>query len=161
MKILALSLFALGALTLAASGLAQDATARVEGAWVRTAVPGQKGTGAFMKITAAESMQLVGASTSVAGLTEVHEMKMDGDVMRMRAVSGLDLPAGKTMELKPGGYHLMLLDLKQPLAKGSMVALTLVLRNAKGLESKLQLSLPVSAHAPGSAATARTGGHKH
>jgi copper(I)-binding protein len=126
---------------------------KVEAAWVRSSVPGQQGTGAFMKLTAKESTQLVGVSTPVAGTAEVHEMKMDGDVMRMRAVPKLDLPAGKTVELKPGGYHVMLMDLKQPLAPGSTVPLTLVLRNPKGVESKLELKVPVAA--------APAGGHKH
>jgi copper(I)-binding protein len=129
------------------------AVPKVEGAWVRSSVPGQQGTGAFMKITAQEVMQLVGVSTPVAGTAEVHEMKMDGDVMRMRAVPKLDLPAGKAVELKPGGYHVMLMDLKQPLAAGSTVPLTLVLRNAKGIESKLDLKLPVT--------TQPAGAHKH
>jgi copper(I)-binding protein len=80
---------------------------------------GQKGTGAFMKLTAKDGAKLVGASSPVAGVTEVHEMKMEGDVMKMRAVPALDLPAGKPVELKPGGYHVMLMDLKAPLAKGS------------------------------------------
>ncbi len=92
---------------------------RVEGAWVRSAVPGQHATGAFMKITAPRPMQLVGVATPVAGVAEVHEMKMEGDVMKMRAVPALDLPAGRAVELKPGGYHLMLMELKQPLEAGS------------------------------------------
>jgi copper(I)-binding protein len=124
----------------------------VEGAWVRSSVTGQQGTGAFMKITAKEPMQLVGVSTPVAGTAEVHEMKMDGQVMRMRPVPVLDLPAGQAVELKPGGYHLMLQDLKQPLQKDSTVPMTLLLRNAKGEESKLELKLPVATQAPGTAA---------
>ena len=130
-----------------------QAVPKVEAAWMRSSVPGQQGTGAFMKITAAQAMQLVGVSTPVAGTAEVHEMKMDGDVMRMRAVSKLDLPAGQTVELKPGGYHVMLMDLKQPLVPGSTVPLTLVLRDGKGVESKLELKVPVAA--------APSGGHKH
>jgi periplasmic copper chaperone A len=129
------------------------AVPKVEGAWVRSSVPGQQGTGAFMKITAAQPMQLVGVSTPVAGTAEVHEMKMDGDVMRMRAVSKLDLPAGQAVELKPGGYHVMLMDLKQPLVPGSTVPLTLALRDGKGALSKLELKVPVGA--------APSGGHKH
>lgn len=130
-----------------------QARPKVEGAWVRSSVPGQQGTGAFMKLTANEAMQLVGISTPVAGTAEVHEMKMDGDVMRMRAVPQLDLPAGRTVELKPGGYHVMLMDLKQALVAGSTVPLTLVLRNAKGAESKLELKVPVAAQPAGA--------HKH
>ena len=127
---------------------------RVEGAWVRSAVPGQHGTGAFMKITAPRPMQLVGVATPVAGVAQVHEMKMEGDVMKMRAVPALDLPAGRSVELKPGGYHLMLMDLKQSLEAGSTVPITLLLRDGAGTESRLELKVPVAAKAPG-------GGHGH
>jgi periplasmic copper chaperone A len=133
---------------------------KVEGAWVRSSVAGQQGTGAFMRLTATEATQLVGVSTPVAGVAEVHEMKMEGDVMKMRAMDKLDLPAGRTIELKPGGYHLMLLDLKQPLKQGSTVPMTLLFRDAKGVESKLELKVPVAPKAPGSGAAAPEG-HKH
>jgi copper(I)-binding protein len=135
---------------------------RIEGAWVRGTVPGQQGTGAFMTLTAEESMQLVGASTPMAGVAQVHEMKMDGEVMKMRPVEALDLPAGKTVELKPSGYHLMLQDLKQPLAQGSTMPLTLILRDARGQLHKQELSLPVMTQAPSARRTAApTDGHKH
>lgn len=125
-------------------------TVEVKDAWVRTSVQGQKATGAFMKITAKDSVRLVGVSTPVAGVAEVHEMKLEGDVMKMRAVpEGLELPAGKTVALKPGGYHVMLMDLKAPLTKNSTVPLTLVFKNAKGVESKVELKVPVSTVAPG------------
>jgi copper(I)-binding protein len=133
----------------------------VEGAWVRSSVAGQQGTGAFMKLTAKEPMQLVGASTPVAGTADVHEMKMEGEVMRMRAVPALDLPAGQTVELKPGGYHLMLQDLKQPLQPGSVVPVTLLFRSAKGEETKLELKLPVAAQAPGTIPGSAAAEHMH
>jgi periplasmic copper chaperone A len=125
----------------------------VEGGWVRATVPGQQATGAFMRITAKEATQLVGVSSPVAGVADVHEMKLEGDVMRMRPVARLDLPAGRTIELQPGGYHVMLQELKQPLAVGAHVPVTLLLRNAAGTESKLELKLPVRAASPG--------GHNH
>ena len=128
----------------------------VKDAWVRSTVPGQKGTGAFMKITAKDGTRLVGVSSPVAGVGEVHHMKMEGDVMKMRAVPSVELPAGKAVELKPGGYHVMLMDLKQPLTKDTKVPLTLVFKDAKGVESKLELSVPVSTTAPDSATS-----HKH
>lgn len=120
-----------------------QALPRVEGGWVRAAVPGQQGTGAFMRITASKAMQLVGVETPVAGTAEVHEMKMEGEVMRMRAVPQLDLPAGRTIELKPGGYHVMLMDLKQPLARDTSIPMTLLLRDAAGAQHKLEVKLPV------------------
>jgi copper(I)-binding protein len=139
---------------------AQTAAVKVEGAWARASVQGQKGTGAFMRLTAQDGARLVRAESPAAGVTEVHEMKMEGDVMKMRAVPSLELPAGKTVELKPGGYHVMLLDLKAPLAKDSTVPLTLVFQDAKGVESKLELTLPVGTTAPGGAA-APAHGHGH
>lgn len=135
------------------------APVQVRDAWVRQSVPGQSGTGAFMKLTAPAGARLVGVSTPAAGVAEVHEMKMEGDTMRMRAVPGLDLPAGKTVELKPGGYHLMLMDLKQPLAKGTSVPVTLRFEDAKGQSSTMDLKLPVGAPADGAAAPAHN--HKH
>ncbi len=142
------TLFVAAALAATAFASAFAQTIDVKDAWVRTSVPGQKATGAFMKITAREGSRLVAASSPVAGVTEVHEMKMDGNIMKMRALeNGLELPAGKTVELKPGGFHVMLMDLKGPLAKDSTVPLTLVFKDAKGAESKLELKLPVAAAA--------------
>lgn len=131
---------------------------KVEQAWVRPSVPGQQGTGGYMKLTARESQRLVSASSPVAGVAEIHEMKMDGQVMTMRPAGALELPAGKTVELKPGGLHLMLMDLKQPLAAGSSVSLTLVLRDRRGVESRVEAQLVVSHSAP--VAGAAADGHK-
>lgn len=134
---------------------------KVEGAWVRSSVPGQHGTGGFMRITAREPMQLVGVATPVAGVAEIHEMKMEGDVMRMRAVEKIELAPGKALELKPGGYHLMLMDLKQALKKDSVIPLTLVFRNAAGARVQMQLQVPVATQRPGSAPGAPSEAHKH
>ncbi|MGJ7510455.1 copper chaperone PCu(A)C [Variovorax sp. GT1P44] len=129
----------------------------VRDAWIRASVPGQSGTGAFMKLSAPSGARLVGASTPAAGVAEVHEMKMEGDTMRMRAAGALDLPARQTVELKPGGYHLMLMDLKKALVKDSTVPLTLLFEDAKGQKSTKELEVPVLA---GAAAPAG-GEHKH
>ena len=151
----------LAALTTAPAG-AQTATVKVEGAWARASVQGQTGTGAFMRLTAQDGARLVRAESPAAGVTEVHEMKMEGDVMKMRAMPALELPAGKTVELKPGGYHVMLLDLKAPLAKDTALPLTLVFQDAKGAESTLNLSVPVATTPPGGGAAAGHGhGHGH
>ncbi len=130
----------------------------VRDGWARMAVAGQSGTGAFMKLQAPEGARLVGASTPVAGIAEVHEMSMEGDRMRMRAVDELTLPPRQTVELKPGGLHVMLMDLKQALPVGSTVPLTLRFKDAKGNESTREVQLPVRA-AP--AAAAGGGGHQH
>jgi len=142
------------------AALAQAAAVKVEGAWARATVQGQKGTGAFMSLTAKDATQLVGISSPVAGVAEVHEMKMEGDVMKMRALPSLELPAGKKVELKPGGYHVMLMDLKAPLAKDSTIPVTLLFKDVKGVESRLELKLPVATTAPGGAAGAAAE-HKH
>ncbi len=125
----------------AGSVLAQGVT--VEESWARATVQGQKATGAFMKITAKEGTKLVGASSPAAGVTEIHEMKMDKDVMKMSAISALPIPAGKTVELKPGGLHVMLMDLKAPLNDKTNVPITLVFENAKGVRSNMDLQVPV------------------
>jgi len=117
-------------------------------AWARASVQGQQATGAFMQLTAQEPLRLVGVETSAAEVGEIHEMKMDGDVMRMRAMEGLDLPKGQMVELKPGGYHLMFQQLKAPLQEGTEVPVTLVFKDAKGEESRLHLQLPVKRLAP-------------
>lgn len=152
MKSIALSLIITSATGLfSTQSMAQNVV--VTDAWARTSVQGQKATGAFMTLTAKKGTRLVGASSPVAGVAEVHEMKMEGDIMRMRAVAaGLDLPAGKAVELKPGGYHVMLLDLKTALPKDTTVPLTLVFKDAKGVESKIELKVPVSTAAPGAKA---------
>jgi len=97
----------------------------IKAPWVRGTVAGQTATGAFMEITSKSGASLVGAASPVAGVTEVHEMKMDDGVMKMRAVARLDLPAGKPVILGPGGYHVMLVDLKQMITTGDSVPLTL------------------------------------
>jgi periplasmic copper chaperone A len=103
-----------------------------------------------MKLTADQDMKLVGVATPVAGVGEVHEMRMDGGVMKMRALPSLDLPAGKTVELKSGGNHIMLMDLKQALAKDSNVPMTLLFKDKAGKDVKMEIKVPVSARAPGS-----------
>lgn len=138
------------ALFVTAGAFAQQARLQVEGAWIRASAS-PTGTGAFMRLTAAEPLTLVGVRSPVAGVAEVHEMKLDGDVMRMRALDTLALPAGKTVELKPGGLHLMLMDLKAPLQGDIRVPVTLVLRDAQGAERRLDLQVPVAARAPASA----------
>jgi copper(I)-binding protein len=134
---------------LLAASLSASAQVDVQKAWARATVKGQMATGAFMTLTAKDDAKLITASSPAAGVIQVHEMKMDAGVMKMAEVKGgLDLPAGKTVELKPGGYHVMLMDLKTTLTKDSSVPLTLVFKDAKGVESKVDLKVPVLATAP-------------
>src|SRR5574344_145209 len=150
------SLFA--ATVLAATGLSAwaDAPVRIDAPWARATVAGQQAGGAFMRITAQEQLRLVGVTSRVSAKSEVHEMKMEGDVMRMRAIEGLDLPAGQTVELQPGGYHLMFMQLQAPLQAGTEVPVTLQFTNAQGQSLELPVQVPVkplghtagSGHAP-------------
>ena len=134
------------AAALLCAAAASSAAVKIEGAWVRPSVQGQRASGGYMKLTSDADVTLVGVSSPAAGSAEVHEMKMDGEVMRMRAVPGLRLPAGKSVELKPGGLHLMLMDLKAPLVNSS-VPLTLVFRDANGRETRQDIVAPVRASA--------------
>jgi copper(I)-binding protein len=140
------------AVLLALACAAAGAQTAVKDAWVRATVPQQKATGLFATITSPAGARLVGASSPVAGVVEVHEMAMEGTTMKMRALKdGLELPAGKAVELKPGGYHVMLLDLKQTLKAGDTVPVTLTIEGADKKRETLQLQAPVKA----------MGGHAH
>jgi periplasmic copper chaperone A len=131
-------------LALAAAATAQAQTT-VDDAWVRGTVAQQKVSGAYMQITSAAGGKLVGASSPLAGMVEIHEMAMDGNVMRMRALAGLDLPPGKPVKLKPGGYHIMLMDLKQPLKHGEAVPLTLTVEGLDGKRETIEVKAVVKA----------------
>ena len=124
------------------SGASAEVT--VEAPWVRSTVPAQKATGAFMTLTSDRDTRLVSAQSPVAGLVELHEMAMEGDVMRMRALPhGLDLPAGKAIEFKPGGYHFMLLDLKQAIGEGKPVPIQLTLEDKAGKREIVEIKAAV------------------
>ena len=117
---------ALSVLSLSLLASLAHAQVTVSEAWVRATVAQQKATGAFMQLQSAQDAKLVSAQSPVAGVTEVHEMAMDNGVMKMRPIPFLALPAGKAVELKPGGYHVMLMDLKGQVKDGDMVPVTLV-----------------------------------
>ena len=130
----------------------------VKDAWIRGTVPQQKATGLFAQITSTAGGKLVAGSSPVAGIVEIHEMAMDGTVMKMRALpAGLDLPAGKAVELKPGGYHVMLMDLKQQVKEGDTVPVNLVIEGKDGKKETLELKVPVRALN----AAMPMAGHKH
>lgn len=127
----------------AAHAAGQDVT--VKDPWVRATVPGQRATGAFMELTADRNAVLVSASSPVAAVVEIHEMVMDGSVMRMRAVPRLELPAGRKVELRPGGYHVMLMDLRQTLRAGDVVPLSLRVETDGAPAADVQLRAEVRA----------------
>ena len=133
----------------------------ISDAWVRATVQGQKATGAFMNLTAKTDTRLVGVKSSAAAVAEIHEMKMDKDVMRMQRLTSLPLPAGKTISLKPGGYHVMLMNLKEPLPVDSHVQLTLLFEDAAGVKSQQELHLMTTAKAPGADNKPADAHHKH
>lgn len=151
------NLFAAAVLALSASSLWAQSV-KVEEPWVRGTVATQKATGAFMRLTADKNARLVSASSPVAGVVEIHEMAMVDNVMKMRQIPGLDLPAGRTTDLKPGGYHVMLMDLKAPLKDGDTVELNLVVEGKDGKKENLALKVPVKAMGAGMGHEAM---HKH
>ena len=118
----------------------------VKDAWVRATVPAQSVTGAFMQITSRQDTRLVAVESAAAGITEIHEMSMEKEVMKMRArPDGVALPAGKSVEFKPGGYHLMLMDLKQVMKEGDSVQLTLVIEDKNKKRSLVEVKAVVKA----------------
>jgi periplasmic copper chaperone A len=134
---------------------------KIEDAWVRGTVAQQKATGAFMRLTAQRDARLVAASSPVAGVVEIHEMSLDQGVMKMRAIPGLDLPAGKTVELKPGGYHVMLMDLKAAVAVDQQVPLTLVFEAQGGQREQVELKAAGRALNASPMAGSMRQGHQH
>lgn len=110
-----------------------------DGAWARATVPNQSATGAFMRLTARKEVVLTAASSPVAGIVEVHEMSMDKGIMRMRAANRVPLKAGQTIELKSGGLHIMMLDLKKQIKVGDSVPLTLSFTGADGSVSTVEV----------------------
>jgi len=138
------NLFVATLLALTSAAWAQTSV-KVEDAWVRGTVASQKATGAFMRLTPAANARLVAAQSPVAGVVEIHEMAMENQVMKMRQIPGLDLAAGRTVELKPGGYHVMLMDLKQALKGGDQVPITLVFEDEGKKRFTQDIVAPVTA----------------
>lgn len=133
------------AVCLAAGAASAMADVDVKDPWVRGTVPAQKTTGAFMTITSDTDATLIGASSPVADTVEVHTMQMEAGVMKMRAINRLDLPAGRAVELKPGGYHIMLIGLKRALSKGDAVPLKLQIEGKD--KSVLEIDVQAQVHA--------------
>ena len=115
----------------------------VKDPWARGTVVGQTASGAFLELQSSENAALIDVSSPVAGVVEVHEMSMDNGVMKMRALPKLDLPAGKAVALKPGGYHIMLMDLKKPMLKGETIPLTLKIEGKDKKVSTIEVKAEV------------------
>ena len=156
--------FALGA----AVAHAQDAPSykadalQITQPWSRATPKGAQVAGAYFKITNTGTTpdRLLGGSTPVAGRFEVHEMSMDNGVMKMRPVQGgLEIKPGESVELKPGAYHIMMLDLKQPLTKGDHLKATLNFEKAGPVD--IEYNVVGVGETPATAAPSQTGGGMH
>ena len=126
---------------------AQDGI-KVSNAWAKPTVPGQSVAGAYLSIVSSAPAALVKAESPAAGTVELHTMKMEGNVMTMRAIPKIELPAGKEVKLEPGGLHIMLMDIKQPLRPGEKVPLTLIIESG-GKSQKVDVSAEVQNAQPG------------
>lgn len=120
------SLKLMSAFAFSMAAISAQAQVTVKNAWVRATVPQQMATGVFFDIQSNKDARVISVQTSAASIAEIHEMKMEKNVMKMRPIEYLELPAGKSVELKPGGYHLMLMDLKAQIKPGDAIPLTLV-----------------------------------
>ena len=136
------SIFGLSLLAFAAVAHAEIT---VTHAWIRGTVPGQRATGAFMELHSSNDASLVAVATPAAKAAEIHNMVQDGGVMKMRAIPALALPAGKTVEMGPGGYHVMLLDIAKPMKEGETVPLTLTFKDPNGQTTTQQVQATVRA----------------
>lgn len=136
-RVLAAIVLACASLTAAAQGVT------VRDAWARATVSAQKTGSAYMEIVAERDAAVVAADAAVAEKTELHTMSMDGGVMRMRPVQKIDLPAGKPVKLAPGGLHVMLIGLKQPLKAGDRIPVTLTVEGEGGKRSTLKVDAEV------------------
>jgi hypothetical protein len=131
------------AAALACFTVAASAQVTVKDAWVRPTIGAGTATAGYFEITSAKPAKLVGAQTPVAPSAELHEMKMDGDVMRMRAVDVVPLPAGQPVTFRPNGLHVMITGLKAPLKAGDSVPLTLLVEGADGKRERVEVKASV------------------
>ena len=132
-------------LSLLGLSLHVSAQTTVDDAWVRATVAGQQASGAFMHITSTTDSKLVEVKSAVAKTVQIHEMKMVNDVMSMGPVPFVALPAGKTVDIEPEGYHVMLMDLVGQIKEGDSVPLTLVIEDAKGVQQSIEVNAPARA----------------
>jgi copper(I)-binding protein len=139
--------------------IAASAEIIVKDSWVRATVAEQKVTGAFMQITSDKEVKLIGASSTVAETLEIHEMSMQGDVMKMRQVNEVVIDAGQSVELKPGSYHIMLMNLKKTVQAGSTVKLNLEFQDAAG--KKQIIRVKAGARAAAKEDLGHTNHHNH
>lgn len=141
-------MFLTAALLISVQAHGQTPGIRAEQPWARATAPQQKVGGAYVTLTSPIDDRLMGASSPVAGRAEVHEMTMDGQVMRMREQKdGIALPAGKSVALAPGGYHIMLMDLNKPLVAGQTITVELRFQHAPPMNLEVKVA-PIGAQGP-------------
>jgi copper(I)-binding protein len=116
---------------------------QVTGAWARATAPGQPVAGIYLNIMSDSDARLTAVETPIAKEAQLHQMRMEGGTMRMRQVEAIDLPAGKTIALEPGDYHVMALGLKRPLKPGEQVPLRLTVVDVKGAKRTITTSVQV------------------
>jgi copper(I)-binding protein len=136
---------------------------RIDHPWSRATPPAARVGAGYLVVTngGAAADRLMAAISPAAARVEIHEMRMDGSVMRMREMAqGLKLPAGAKVELKPGGYHLMFMDLKAPLTAGAEVPVTLVFERAGRVDVKLKVEAATT-RGPQPHGSTGSGGHRH
>jgi periplasmic copper chaperone A len=120
-----------------------DAQVSIKDPWIRVPAPGQKVAGAYMQITSMKTVFLVSGRSTAAKSVEIHEMSIDNNVMKMRPIPRLELSAGKPVELRPGGYHIMLIDLARTLHKGDIVPITLTVEDPSGQRQTIDVKATV------------------
>jgi copper(I)-binding protein len=140
-----LRLFSLLSLTIVLCACEANHGVAIMDNWVRANAPGQSVGAAYMTLLSAQDSTMIKAEADVAGAVEIHSMKMENGVMKMRMLEELPLKAGKTEKLAPGGFHLMLFDLKKPLTAGENVNFTLSFKDAAGNITQQQVTMPIKA----------------
>lgn len=130
------------------SACSKQDSIEIKNQWVRASNDGQDVSAAYMTIVSNEDTSLIAIDSDVADVIEIHSMSMENGVMKMRMLDTLDLIAGKPTELSPGGFHLMLFDLKKPLTAGEEAHFTLHFKNKVGQEKTISVTSPIKAEAP-------------
>ncbi|HRK57087.1 MAG TPA: copper chaperone PCu(A)C [Burkholderiaceae bacterium] len=127
---------------------ASIAQVHISDAWARATVSGQSASGVFLRLKADADTRLVGASSAVAGITQLHSMSMKDHVMHMNPIDAIELPAGQTVALAAGGYHIMLMDLKQTLEAGKQLSVQMHFKDAQGKSWSQTIEVPIQRQAP-------------
>lgn len=129
-------------------------------AWARATVPGQPVAAAYLTLRSDSGVTVVGGASPAAKIVEIHEMKHEGGIMKMRAVRQLPVPAGQEVKLTPDGYHVMLMDLKAPLKAGDVLPLTLQYKDGQGKLGRIEVKAEVKDLAASSPAAPDHMGHE-